>query len=290
MAVIEIQAKTMLASITQPDDIFGLRYNMNLYRGCQHQCIYCDSRSLCYGIENFSDILVKINAIDLLKKELARKRVKGTIGTGSMHDPYMPVEKHYCLTRRALELIADFRFGAHINTKSDLILRDLDMLQSVSREHCTVCFSISTVDDELGRKLEPGAPIISARFAAMRRLAEGGISVGVCMMPILPFIEDNQENIQGIVERAAENGAGFIVPWFGMSLRDRQRSYYYEQLDRLFPGLRACYEHAFGDHYEAPARDNRRLADAFYQACARLNLGTRVPPFPDKVEKQLPLF
>src|SRR5512146_2849176 len=145
MAVIEIQAKTIMATISHPDGIFGLRYNLNLYRGCQHQCIYCDSRSACYEIENFNaDVLVKANALELLEKELARKRIKGVVGTGSMNDPYMPLEKQYNLTGRALELIARYRFGVHINTKSTLVLRDVELLQKISQVHATVAFSIST--------------------------------------------------------------------------------------------------------------------------------------------------
>ncbi len=292
MAVIEIQAKTMLATIPHPDGIFGMKYNMNLYRGCQHQCIYCDSRSACYEIENFNhDVLVKANALELLEKELPRKRIKGVVGTGSMNDPYMPVEKQYRLTRQALELIARFGFGVHVNTKSDLVLRDVDLLQTIGRLHATVCFSISTADDELARKIEPGAPVSSERFRAMRALADSGIAVGVCMMPILPFLEDTSENIGAIVERAVENGGSFILPWFGMSLRDRQREYYYAELDRLFPGLRARYERAFGERYECPARNAKALAEKFNEQCERYELGTKVPvKMSQEKPKQLSLF
>jgi len=277
MAIIEIKAKTLLATIRQPDEIFGLKYNMNLYRGCQHQCIYCDSRSQCYGIENFNDILVKANGLEVLEKELAHKRVKGTIGTGSMHDPYMPVEKHYNLTGRALERIAHHGFGVHIITKSDLILRDADILCAIKPVHATVCFSISTTDDEFSRKIEPGAPPVSARFRAMNALAARGISVGVTLMPVLPFLEDTPENITAVVETAAANGASFIIPWFGMSMRDRQREYYYAQLDRLFPGVRQKYERAFGERYGCPARNASRLAALFRSLCLRHELSTRVP-------------
>jgi len=291
MAVIEIEAKTILATIHEPDGIFGIQYNMNLYRGCQHQCIYCDSRSQCYGIENFNDILVKRNALELLDRELARKRVKGVVGTGSMNDPYMPVEKHYNLTGQALKLIARRGFGVHINTKSDLVLRDLDTLREISRVHASVCLSISTTDDDLSRMIEPGAPPVSRRFAAIQALAEQGIAAGVCMMPVLPFLEDTVENIIALVERAAENGAGFIIPWFGMSLRDRQRAYYYEQLDRLFPGFREKYERAFGERYGCPARESNHLAEVFYKQCAQHGLETRVPPYrPQQEPKQYSLF
>jgi DNA repair photolyase len=277
MAVIEIQAKTMLASVNDPDGIFGMRYNMNLYRGCQHQCIYCDSRSACYGIENFHDIQVKINALELLQKELPRKRTKGTIGTGSMNDPYMPVEKQYNLTGRSLELFARYGFGVHINTKSDLVLRDADLLLDLAYTHASVCFSISTADDELGRKVEPGASLVSARYQAMKQLAGRGILVGVSMMPILPFLEDTPENITAIVERAMDCGARFIIPWFGMSLRDQQREYYYAQLDRLFPGVRQKYERAYGQRYGCSARNANQLAAVFQALRERYHLGDRVP-------------
>ena len=156
----EIQAKTLLAYVKQPDDWFGLKYNMNLYRGCQHRCIYCDSRSECYQIEHFDrDVLVKVNAIELLRKALAGKRIKGTIGTGSMNDPYMPVERYFNLTGQALEVIAEFRFPVHIITKSDLVLRDLDTLRTINTATLAmVSFTITTADDALARKLEPAAP------------------------------------------------------------------------------------------------------------------------------------
>ncbi|MCA9936647.1 MAG: radical SAM protein, partial [Anaerolineales bacterium] len=183
-----IEAKVMLAHVKQPDTWFGLKYNMNLYRGCQHQCIYCDSRSECYQVENFSDILYKENAIELLANELARKRVKGTIGTGSMNDPYMPIEAKIQLTRRALELIARFRFPVHIITKSDLVLRDLDLLRRINEVYTAVSFTITTADDQLAKRLEPAASPPSARLRAIKILAENGILTGITMMPILPFI------------------------------------------------------------------------------------------------------
>ena len=174
----EIQAKTLLSTIQGDDPVFGLKYNLNLYRGCEHQCIYCDSRSECYGIENFHDVLVKVNAIELLEKELARKRIKGTVGFGSMSDPYTRAELTYGLTHKALEVLARRGFPAHLITKSDLILRDIDLIAAVNRVHCSVCFTLTTTDDALAREVEPGAPLPSARLSAMRRLAERGIPAG----------------------------------------------------------------------------------------------------------------
>jgi DNA repair photolyase len=285
---IEIQAKTLLATVPGDDKIFGLKYNLNLYRGCEHQCIYCDSRSECYGIENFHDVLVKVNAIELLEKELARKRIKGTVGFGSMSDPYTRAELTYGLTRRALEVLERRGFPAHLITKSDLILRDIDLIAAVNRVHCSVCFTLTTTDDALARQVEPAAPLPSARLEAMRRLAERGVPVGVSMMPILPFLEDNRENIQAIVEQTAAHGGSFIIPWFGMSLRDRQRAYYYEQLDRRFPGVRAKYEQRFGLRYEASAGRARELAALFNDLCARHAISPRVKRY--EPPRQLSLF
>jgi DNA repair photolyase len=287
----EIQAKVLLSHVKQPDTWFGLKYNMNLYRGCQHRCIYCDSRSECFQIDNFDrDVLVKANAIDLLRQELARKRVKGVIGTGSMNDPYMPVERKLNLTGRALEVIAQFRFSVHILTKSDLVLRDLDTLCQINERYAAVSFTITTADDELGKKLEPGASLVSDRLKAMRVLAQRGIHTGVTMMPILPFIEDNEENIAQIVRLAHEYGATYIIPSFGMTMRDRQRAYYLNKLDELFPGLREKYERRFGDQYYCAANNMSWLEERFNELCKQYGIATRAPQYAPETGVQLSLF
>ena len=277
----EIQAKTLLARVKGPDDWFGLYYNMNLYRGCQHQCIYCDSRSECYQIEDFDhDVLVKANAIELLRSELAGKRLVGTIGTGSMNDPYMPLEAEIRLTRRALEVIAGFGFPVHAITKSDLVLRDLDLLEEISRKtYAAVTFTVTTAEDALSRRLEPGAPVSSRRLAAMKTLSGTGLLTGLTLMPVLPFIEDSEENLRQIITLAAENGARYILPAFGMTLRDRQRTYYYEKLDRFFPGLRPRYESTFGQRYSAPAQNAGRLGKVCDDLCREVGIPTKMPVF-----------
>jgi DNA repair photolyase len=277
----EIQAKTMLARVKGDDDWFGLYYNMNLYRGCQHQCIYCDSRSECYQIKNFNtEVLVKINAIELLRRELASKRMVGTIGTGSMNDPYMPLEKDIRLTHRALKTIAEFGFPVHTITKSDLVLRDLELFAAIQEQtYAAVTFTITTADDDLSRKLEPGAPVSSLRLAALKELSRRGILTGITLMPVLPFIEDTEENIRQIVTLAAEHGARYILPSFGMTLRDRQRAYFYAKLDRGFPGVRLRYEKAFGERYSAPAQNATRLMDTFTEFCSHHGIDKRIPKF-----------
>lgn len=285
----EILAKTLLSTVKQPDTWFGLKYNMNLYRGCQHQCIYCDSRSECYQIEDFTEIQVKVNALEKLSDEIRRKRVKGTIGTGSMNDPYMPIEAERRLTRGALQIIAAAKFPVHIITKSDLVLRDLDILTEISRVYAAVSFTITSVDDALAKKLEPGAPVSSQRFAAIKTLAENGITTGVTMMPILPFIEDSDENIRALVRMAGEAGAKYILPGFGLTMRDRQREYFYAKLDRLFPGLREQYQRRYGNRYWAESPRTARLTEIFKQECARLGIATQMPVYQPKGE-QLQMF
>jgi DNA repair photolyase len=286
----EIRAKVLLNTVRQPDTWFGLKYNMNLYRGCQHQCIYCDSRSACYQIENFSDILVKVNAIELLRDELSRKRVKGTIGTGSMNDPYMPLEAKRDLTGKALRVIAEFNFPVHIITKSDLVLRDLEILRQINAVYAAVTFTITTADDHLGMMLEPGAPRVSKRLSAMRVLADNGILTGVTLMPVLPFLEDNESNIRQIVTLAYENGASYILPSFGMSLRDRQRDYYYHKLDRLFPGLRSKYEQTYGDQYHCQVTNAATLENVFRELCDKYSISTSIPTFSPPTGVQLSLI
>jgi DNA repair photolyase len=293
----EIQARTLLASIPHPDGLFGARYNMNLYRGCQHQCIYCDSRSECYQIENFNqDVLVKANALELLDKELSSKRIIGTISTGSMNDPYMPLEARYDLTGRALELIAAHGFGVHVITKSSLVLRDVARLQRIARVYAAITLTITTADDDLARRIEPGAPVSSERLRAIRTLAQAGLYTGVTLMPVLPFIEDNEQNIKAIVERAADAGARYILPGFGVTLRDRQRRYYYAKLDQLFPGLRPQYERRFGERYSCEANDAKHLWQVFSECCERYGIATRMqflaprPRGPRRTSAQMNLF
>jgi DNA repair photolyase len=271
-----IQAKTLLSHQSKPDPWFGCRYNMNLYRGCQHQCIYCDSRSECYRIENFKDILYKENAVDMLRQELSSKRQKGTIGFGAMNDAYMPLEQDKKLTRRALEVIREYDFPIHILTKSDLVLRDKDIIKDISKTYAAISFTITAADDELAAKIEPGAPASSKRFEAMRKLSDEGIYTGITMMPILPFINDTEENISDLLKKAADSGCKYIIPWFAMTLRDRQRTYYYEKLDKLFPGLRKKYIKTFGDSYECNSPRKSQLEEIFSSMCIELGINTRL--------------
>jgi DNA repair photolyase len=273
----EIYARTILNSFKEPDPWFGIKYNMNLYRGCRHQCIYCDSRSECYRIEDFSRVQVKTNAIDLLRRELPRKKIKGTIGTGSMHDPYMPDEAKYGMTRKALEIIAANKFPVHIITKSDLILRDADLLKEIGKVYAAASITITTANDGLGLKLEPGAPKVSQRFTAIEKLAKEGVLTGITAMPILPFIEDNDDNLKAIVERAKDSGANYILFGLGVSLRDRQRDYFYNKLDAYFPGIKQKYEKVYGLKYWCNSPEYDRLKKTVQNLCVKYGMPTKMP-------------
>ncbi|MFN2302153.1 MAG: radical SAM protein, partial [Anaerolineales bacterium] len=230
----EITTKGILNPVHGEDEWFGLSYNLNLYRGCEHQCIYCDTRSTCYQIENFSEeVLIKINAISLLEDALPRKRKVGLIGFGSMNDPYTFAERRYELTSQALAVVAKYRFPVHIITKSDMVLKDLAVLKQINQMKTRVSFSITTIDDSLARILEPGAPSPSQRLAAMQQLSTEGIETGIVMMPILPFIEDTPENIDRIVEATIAHAGRYIIPAFGMTIREGQREHIYQTINQL---------------------------------------------------------
>ena len=275
----EIEVKRILNRSKHPSGWFGVVYNMNIYRGCQHGCIYCDSRSECYRIENFDDITIKINAPKLLDKELRSKRKKGTIGTGSMSDPYIPLEKEYELTRQCLEIIGKFRFPVHITTKSNLILRDIKILKKINELYASVAITITTTDDILAKKIEPNAPLPSDRLEALSILSSVGIRTGIVMMPLLPYIQDSKDNIVKIVEKAKECGVGFIVPSFGMTLRDRQRAYYYKELDKHFPGLREKYERKYKNYYSCGCNNYSLLKKVFYEKCLSNGIKTTMPSY-----------
>ena len=280
----EIEAKRILNHMKHPSAWFGVQYGFNVYRGCEHRCIYCDSRSACYGVDDFDDITVKVNAPKLLREELMRKRSRrAVIGTGSMGDPYTPLEKEYRLTRACLEVIAARRFPVSICTKSNLVLRDADLLEEMARVYACVQFTVTTADDALAAVTEPFAPPPSRRFEAMGILSALGVKVGVTMMPLLPFINEDEDDIRTIVQNAHHHGASFIVPAFGMTLRDRQRAYYYDKLDVHFPGLREKYEKRFGERYSAGVTRYRPLRRVFDSECARLSISTAMPSYQQAV-------
>lgn len=252
--------------------ILSASNGMNLYRGCQHGCIYCDSRSRCYQMNHlFEDIEVKENALELLEQALRSKRKPCMIGTGAMTDPYIPLENELMLTRRALECIEWYGFGVAIQTKSDRILRDLDVLQRINEQtKAVVQMTLTTHDDQLCRLIEPNVSVTSARVAALHRFREAGIPTVVWLSPILPFINDTKENISGILTSCAAAGVkGVICFSMGVTLREGNRAYFYDQLDRKFPGLKQRYIQTYGNRYELNSPHNPELMELFHETCER---------------------
>lgn len=235
---------------------------MNLFRGCQHGCIYCDARSTCYQMNHpFEDIEVKENALELLEAALKSKRKPCMIGTGSMSDPYMPLERELKMTRRSLELIEKHGFGITMITKSDGILRDLDILQRINEQtKAVVQMTLTTMDDTLSRLTEPNVCTTTRRIEVLRQLQAAGIPTVVWISPILPFLNDTEENLRGILEGCRETGVKGIIRFgMGVTLREGNREYFYAQLDRKFPGLKETYIHTYGNSYECLSPNHREL-------------------------------
>ncbi len=274
MGIPLIPAKTIVSGYTD-SGWFGANYNMNIYKGCCHGCIYCDSRSDCYRVDKFDTVRAKENALFVIRRDLESKKKTGVIMTGAMSDPYNPHEKDEGLTRGALELIQRYRFGTAVLTKSDLVCRDIDQFAKIkAHSPVFVNVTVTTADDKLCAKLERYVTPSSKRFEAIRRLTDAGILCGVLLMPTLPFINDDETNIRGIVRMAAEAGAKWVYHWdsFGVTLRQNQRNYFYDRLDALFPGMKKKYVLAFGDSYACTSPNNAALNAAFMDECGKHGL------------------
>ncbi len=246
------------------------RCGMNIYRGCTHGCIYCDSRSKCYQFTHaFEDIEVKQNAPELLEQALKTKRQKCMIGTGSMSDPYMHCEEQLGLTRKCLEIICRYGFGAAVQTKSDRILRDIDLLEEINRKaKCVVQMTMTTWDDRLCGIIEPNVCNTKRRAEVLGEMRKRGIPTVVWLTPVLPFINDTPENVKAILEACAQAEVrGIICFDMGLTLRDGDREYYYAALDRHFPGLKERYIRTYGNAYEIPSPDRAALMDLFRSFC-----------------------
>lgn len=255
--------------------ILSARNGMNLYRGCQHGCIYCDARSKCYQMDHpFEDIAVKENAPELLEAALRSKRKPCMIGTGAMSDPYIPLETELGMTRRALELIEKYGFGVAIQTKSARILRDLDLLCRINeRAKAVVQMTLTTSDETLCRIVEPNVSSTRERIAALKEFQAAGIPTMVWLCPILPFLNDTPENIASIVDACADAGVKGIINFgMGLTLRDGNREYFYAQLDRHFPGLKQRYIRTYGNAYALPSPREKELLALFHDRCERYGI------------------
>lgn len=286
-----IQAKTVLSPIKEGEDQwFGIRYNMNLYRGCQHGCIYCDSRSTCYQLGDLSDIRIKENAIGLLEKELKSKRQRGTVGFGSMNDPYMPIESKEQLTCRALELMLKYRFPIHIITKSSMVMRDMDLIKKIGEIYAAISLTITSFDDAISKQIEPGAPVSSARFETINQLSKAGIYTGIVLTPVLPYITDTEENLEKIVSRANEVGAKYIIAAMGMTMREGQREFFYNELDKRFSGLKQKYINTYGNRYECNVPNAKHLWSYMKALCNEASIPLGMKFYEPEKPKQMGLF
>lgn len=288
-----IEAKSIVSGYDEDNRWFGINYKMNIYKGCCHGCIYCDSRSECYGIEDFDRVRAKANSTEIIRKELKGKRRKGVVGTGAMSDPYNPFEEKLCLTRSALEQIDNFNFGVAIATKSPLIVRDIDILKRI-KGHSPVIIktTITTLDDELCKKIEPNVATSSERFRAIKELSANGIFSGILLMPILPFVNDTEENIIGIVKKASEVGAKFIFAYgMGLTLRQNQRDHYYIELNRIFKdeNLVKMYMDNFGERYECSSLKAKKLWIVFKDQCEKYGILYRMEDIIEAYKKEYEL-
>ena len=273
---------------------------MNIYRGCTHGCIYCDSRSACYQMQHdFEDIEVKQNAPILLEKRLRSKREKCMIGTGAMCDPYMHCEEELQLTQRCIELIDRYGFGLAIQTKSDRILRDLPLLESINeKSKCVVQMTLTTYDESLCKILEPHVCTTRARFEALKQFRDHGIPTVVWLTPLLPFINDTEENLRGILNYCFEAGVkGIICFNIGVTLREGDREYFYAALDRYFPGLKEKYRRKYGNAYEVLSDNNMKLMRIFRDECKKHGvmydpdeIFSYLHAFPHETAEQMSLF
>ena len=252
--------------------ILSSNNGMNIYRGCTHGCIYCDSRSRCYGFTHeFEDIEVKINAPQLLEGALKSKRKRCMIGTGAMCDPYLHIEESLKLTRKCLELIDQYEYGVAVQTKSTRVLRDMDLLKSINdKSKAVVQMTMTTYDETLCKILEPNVSTTKERFKALLQFKEAGIPSIVWLTPILPFINDTEENIRGILEYCVKAGVkGIICFGMGVTLRDGDREYFYKALDKHFPGVKNKYIRTYGNAYDIPSPNNEKLLEIFKEVCVK---------------------
>lgn len=255
--------------------ILSASNGMNLYRGCTHGCIYCDSRSKCYHIEHdFEDIEIKENALQLLEHALKRKHSKCMIGTGAMTDPYIPIEGEMGNVRKALSLVYRYGFGFTLTTKSNLVLRDLDLIKAIhEKTKCVVQMTLTTYDEDLCKKIEPNVCTTRERFEVLKKLRDAGVPTVVWLCPILPFINDTEENITNLLRYCTQAKVyGVICFGMGLTLREGNREYFYKQLDRLFPALKEKYIRTYGNDYVINSPKQKSLMRLFHQICKENNI------------------
>lgn len=280
---------------TEAKGILSAQNGMNVYRGCTHGCIYCDVRSKCYGFTHaIEDVEVKQNAPWLLEQALRSKRKKCMIGTGAMCDPYMHCEEELLITRKCLEIIERYEFGAAIQTKSNRILRDLDLIKKINEKaKCVVQVTLTTYDDELCKILEPNVCTTKERVEILRVMQENNIPTIVWLSPLLPYINDTRENVEGLLEYCIQTKVhGIICFGMGMTLREGNREYFYAALEKHFPGMKQKYQKKFGNAYELVSDSYKELWDLFVEKCRENHIEYNIKEcfnylheFPEKYEQ-----
>jgi len=284
-----LETKTIMTKSDQGNRWFGIDYHMNLYKGCPFGCIYCDSRCEAYHIDNFDEVRIKKNALQILEEELKSKGLKGVVSFGTLSDPYNPEEEKLELTRQALQLIAKYGFGVSIDTKSDLILRDIDLLKEIEKNNSVIIkISITTYDDELAKKIEPNVISSTRRFEVLKKMRQNGLYAGVLMTPVLPFLTDTEENILNMIVKSKEADSKFIYTRMGMTLKTNQRDYYYKALDILYPGLKEDYMAVYGNKHFCNTLQFRHLMELFFKKCSENNILTDMDAIINDYKKEIP--
>lgn len=267
------KTKTILKKCSKDERNLGIDYQMNLYKGCTFDCIYCDSRSDIYHIKDFDEITSKENFFQILEKELVSKTTKGIIDFGNLSDPYNEKEKKYKITRKALELIKKYGFGVSIETKSDLILRDIDLLKEIqTKNNVIIKISIATCNDKLAKKIEPHVISSTKRFQVAKKLCQNGIYAGISFSPVLPFLTDHVENIKEMVRTSSMYKVKFIYTDMEFYLRKKVKEYYFEQLNKLYPHLIEKYKFTYKDSYLCSTLNKNELMKIFTNTCKRYGI------------------
>ena len=289
MAIREIEAKSILRKHKKIDSWFISRYGMNLYRGCTHNCVYCDGRAEGYYVDGEfgKDVTVKVNAIDVLRRELdpRRKRVpfkrSFIIVGGGVGDSYQPLERKYELTRKALELMYEYNLPVHMLTKSTLIKRDTDILKKINEQsRAVVSFSFSSVDGHISALFEPGVPPPAERLQAISFFKSEGIACGMFLLPVIPFQTDTSELLEQTVSSAKEAGVDFII-FGGMTLKEgRQKDYFLEVLKKTHPELISEYQNIYrGSEWGEAAKEYYSLINnRFNNIAKKYKVPKRMPP------------
>ncbi len=284
----KINAKSILRKSRRIDSWFVARYGMNLYRGCGHDCIYCDGRTEKYQVEGDfgSEVGVKINALEIIHAELdpAKKRTPLTpsfiLLGGGVGDAYQPVEKKYKLARGALELMLETGWPVEILTKSTLVLRDLDLIKQIhAQKRAVVNFSFSSVDETLSKIFEPGVPSPAERLDAIREIRRQAIPCGLFFMPVLPYLTDTREQLEKTLSAARDAGVMYVV-FGGLTLKPgRQRSHYYMILEQNFPELLTKYQEIYGDNPYGSATGTyyQALEKRYFSVIRKKGLPVRMP-------------